>query len=250
MGSCPTTTGGELMSMRYRLSRALRWHPVMRAEVEEIVDLRARQAEGLISLTSFLPLRAPLPPMGGFPMGADLGIELVSRIISSRPKLVVELGAGVSTLLAAYSLEKIGGGRLVSIEHDPDWVGITRERLALHGFPSDTVEVEVRHAPLVPREVDGMSFRWYSEEALGDLEGIDLMVVDGPPNSTGDLARYPALPLMSPRFSPSCVLVIDDTGRHPGTEVVRRWSERWRGSLELYDLPVSGGGMAGTWSAN
>ncbi len=237
------------MSIRYRLSRALRWHPVMRAEVEEIVDLRARQAEGLISLATFLPLRAPLPPMGGFPMGADLGIELVSRIVATRPKLVVELGAGVSTLLGAYALEKVGGGRLVSIEHDPEWVAITKERLALHGFPHDTVEVDVRHAPLVPREVDGASYRWYSEDALRDLEGIDVLVVDGPPNSTCDLARYPALPVMSPRFSSSCVLVVDDTGRHPGTEVVRRWQDRWS-SLALYDLPVSGGGMAGVWSAS
>jgi len=236
------------MSIRYRASRAFRWHPALRAEVEEIVDLRARQIEGLISLTSFLPLRAPLPPMGGFPMGADLGIELVSQIQATRPKLVVELGAGVSTLLNAYALECIGGGRLVSIEHDAEWIDITLDRLALHGFPNGSVQVELRHAPLEPRTVDGGAYRWYSEAALSDLEGIDLLVVDGPPNSTGDLARYPALPVLSPRFSPSCVVVIDDTGRHPGTEVVKRWGDRWRGTLSLRDLPVSGGGVVGVWS--
>jgi hypothetical protein len=235
------------MQLGYRTTRALRWHPVMAAEVETLVDERGRHIEAFVSLTSFLPLRAPLPAMGGYALGADLGVEIVTHILAEKPSLVVELGSGVSTLVTAYALEQAGGGRLVSIEHNPEWVEITRERLALHGFPRSGVDVEVRHAPLL--SVSGVSpaTQWYDLAAIEDLRDIGLLTVDGPPNAGGDLARYPALPKLAERLADSATIVVDDAGRIPETAMIERWEAEHRGTLTIRRVPVAGGGAIGAW---
>ena len=235
------------MQLGYRTTRALRWHPVMAAEVESMLDERSHHIEAFVSLTSFLPLRAPLPPMGGYALGADLAVEIVTHVLAEKPSLVVELGSGVSTLVTAYALEQAGGGRLVSIEHNLEWVEITRERLVLHGFPRDGVDVEVRHAPLAPVTGVEPATQWYDLRAIDDLQDIGLLTVDGPPNDGGELARYPALPKLAPRLADAATIVIDDADRIPETAAIERWEAEHRGTLSIRRLPVAGGGAIGTW---
>jgi predicted O-methyltransferase YrrM len=79
-----------------------------------------QQLESLISVTSILSLRTPLPPMRGWAISPDFGVLLVAEILRKKPRQVLELGSGVSTLLIAYCLEKIGHGRVVSFDHDKD----------------------------------------------------------------------------------------------------------------------------------
>jgi hypothetical protein len=234
------------MQLGYRTTRALRWHPVMAAEVETLLDERSRHIEAFVSLTSFLPLRAPLPPMGGYALGADLAVELVTHVLAERPSLVAELGSGVSTLVTAYALEVAGGGRLVSIEHDLEWVEITRRRLALHGFPRAGVEVEVRHAPLAPLAGCAPATRWYDLAAVEDLHDIGLLTIDGPPNDSGELARYPALSRLADRLADAATIVIDDAARIPETTAIERWEAEHR-ELTVRRVPVAGGGAIGTW---
>src|SRR5690606_18547556 len=79
--------------------------------------------------------------------------------------------------------------------------------------------VEVRHAPLVAR--------WYEASVFADIDTIDLLIVDGPPATTGQLARYPALPLLAERLSPGAVVVLDDAERDAEAEIARRWCEEF-----------------------
>lgn len=39
-------------------------------------------------------------------------------IADERPELIVDTGSGVSTLVAAYALQKLGRGKVVALEHD------------------------------------------------------------------------------------------------------------------------------------
>src|SRR5690606_40791893 len=57
------------------------------------------------------------------------------------------------------------------------------------------------------------SFHWYDLPA-GWLEGrtFDLLVVDGPP-STGEMNRYPVLPMMAGHLSDRAVVFLDDADR-------------------------------------
>ena len=99
----------------------------------------------------------------------------------------------MSTVLVAEALRRNGRGRLVTVEHDDYWAGHTRRELARRGLET---WAEVRHAPLAPLRLGAGEQPWYALDAIQDLEGIDLLIVDGPPRRVAPLARYPALPVL------------------------------------------------------
>src|SRR5690606_6944595 len=104
-------------------------------------------------------------------------------VLAERPRTVVELGSGVSTLLTSYALESIGDSEahLYSLDHEAQFAGITRSNLAAHGLAG---RATVLDAPLVETQAGGETRQWYDiaelESALGARK-IDLLVVDGPP---------------------------------------------------------------------
>lgn len=76
----------------------------------------------------------------------------------------------------------------------------------------------VLDAPLEPNaEFDGA--RWYSLKELPSVTGsVDMLVIDGPPQSTARLARLPALPALAHMTSRDCVVFLDDSDRPPEKE--------------------------------
>lgn len=181
---------------------------------------RAREIEAMLQLFSRVQPRAGMPSSGGWALNAPEILTLLDLVTTNRPKLVVELGSGTSSVWLGYALERSGNGRVISIEHDPDFAGRTKEDLRRHGLED---VVEVRTAPLVASPVPGHETPWYDPVAFEDLDGIDLLVVDGPPGPTGPLARYPALPLLHKRLSEQAVIVLDDIDREGEQEIVERW---------------------------
>ena len=66
-------------------------------------------------------------------------------------------------------------------------------------------------------------FQWYEVDAFRDLNEIDLLLVDGPPGSLGETARYPALHVLESRLAPNAVVILDDADRPDEQGIVRRW---------------------------
>src|SRR6185295_577572 len=64
------------------------------------------------------------------------------------------------------------------------------------------------------------------------IEPIDLLVVDGPPGDVGDLARYPALPLLHERLSDNAVILLDDASRRD----MRLILDLWLREFDNFDL--------------
>src|SRR5262245_8470214 len=54
-----------------------------------------------VNLAAVLEPRVPLRRPGGWAASADLLVEIATRVIEERPGLVVELGSGLSTIVAA-----------------------------------------------------------------------------------------------------------------------------------------------------
>jgi hypothetical protein len=52
-----------------------------------------------------------------------------------------------------------------------------------------------------------------------------VLVVDGPPTATGDLARFPAIPLLRERLAPDAVIIMDDLIRDSDQRVADLWRE-------------------------
>ncbi len=184
------------------------------------------QAEALAGLYATLPIRTPLPAMRGHVMSPDFAREIVSGTLSKRPKTVVELGSGVSTVLTAYALEVIGdeSAHIYSLDHEPLYASITRNNLAAHGLEKWATIID---APLVETKVDGSTRRWYdTSQLLASIEAreIDLLVVDGPPARDDKMAREPALPVLQHKLSARALVMVDDAGRAGEREIVRRWT--------------------------
>ena len=165
----------------------------------------------------------PFPAPGGWAVTPDTLVELVTRVQSDpRDLLVVECGSGTSTVWIAHChLAKAGHGRVVSLEHDPEYAAATR--MHLHRLGLDDW-AEVRDAPLTDVEIAGGTTQWYDPRALADLTEIDLLLVDGPPWRTSDDARYPALTMFAQRLATDATVVLDDVKRDPESRIAERWT--------------------------
>ncbi|HEY0951416.1 class I SAM-dependent methyltransferase, partial [Nocardioides sp.] len=199
-----------------------------------------RQLQALLNLTEIVPLRAGLPPLGGWAASPDLVLEVVDHLLAERPRVVVELGSGVSTAVLALAVREHGlDTRIVSLDHNAHYAAQTRELLERHGVAD---LVEVRYAPLARTHVPDHLTPWYDEAAVADLADIGMLVVDGPPKATGPAARYPAVPLLADRFAARCSIVVDDTVRPEDRAVVTRWADRLP-DFDVRDLPLEKGAV-------
>jgi predicted O-methyltransferase YrrM len=169
------------------------------------------------------PLRGGYLPWSDAAMRPVGLVAVLNEVALAEPDLVVECGAGISTLFLARLLAQRRRGRLVSVEHDERWASWVRRTLAAEGL-ADRASVVV--APL-RGGADGRP-GWYDparvDAAVGD-EPIGFLLVDGPPAHAPGLgaARYPALPHFAARLAPDAVVVVDDLWRDGERDVVRRW---------------------------
>ncbi len=182
--------------------------------------------DALHQLHRRFPIDGPLPLLGGWALSPAGLLQLLDLVSTRSARTLVECGSGVSTIYLAWLLRQQPGAKLISLEHEPGFASAIRERL--RDLELDDV-AEVRLAPLEPATFGGWSGKWYALEAVRDLEAVDLLLVDGPPQSSGEQARYPALPVFEPRMSPEGIILLDDANRSEERAVLDRWLDagRW-----------------------
>jgi predicted O-methyltransferase YrrM len=139
----------------------------------------------------------------------------------------------------ARRLQQAGRGRLVALEHAPEYARATRVEIAAYGLEDYATVLD---APLVDHVIEDEKWSWY--ELGPDVPGeVDLLLVDGPPGTTVALARYPALPLLRDRLAPGAVVLLDDGDRDDERKIVQRWKAELGGVEPVY-LPLG----KGAWS--
>ena len=193
--------------------------------VDQLLRAQTREVEALAQLFQGFTPRAPMPSSGGFALNPTDLLDLLHLIRTRRPRLVLELGSGTSSVWVAYALEQCGG-RLISLDHDAAYAEKTRAALVAHGL---TGVAEVRDAPLRPVVLDGRTFAWYDVDAVADLNDVDLLVIDGPPERTGPDARYPAMRVLEGRLADAATVLFDDAHRHDEQAALRKWVETIEG---------------------
>lgn len=216
-----TLVGGLQLEVFRRLTRNLcSLREDFNRKIERDGFLNFQQTEALTNLLAVMQPGLPLPQTRGWAVWPDFLSTLYTLIREKQPRLIVELGSGVSTLVSGYALRQNGGGRIVSLDHSDDWLQATGTHIERHGVGD---YVELRHAPLQAVDVRGRSALWYDTRQTADLRDIDILVVDGPPGSTQPMARYPALPLLFDRLSPDAVILVDDANRDDEQRMVKQW---------------------------
>lgn len=182
-----------------------------------------RQTEAFIQLSNLLQFKAPIPSTRSWAASPDLLLLISETVKKHKPSLVVELGSGVSTLVAAKS----GARKIISIDNSEEFGGKTRDLLKEHKVRG----VEIRIAPLQPY---ANGSQWYDVSKLQDLKKIDLLIVDGPPGSKNPEARYPALKEFKDKLSAKAIVIIDDVNR----DGERKLAEDFAKALPNHELII------------
>ena len=94
------------------------------AEAEELVktvgkrlDHHYAQVQSYVSLMRTIKPRKALPVMRGWAASPDFINLVLSHVQDNRPKVILELGSGVSTICLAYFLKDLGMGHVFSVDH-------------------------------------------------------------------------------------------------------------------------------------
>jgi predicted O-methyltransferase YrrM len=210
-------TGLTLIALAYAIRTIRAIHPKIAKLLAAQNELRVqqlsiakeaghhyRQSEAFAQLIKILDFKAPIPATRGWAGSPDLLLTLVTLVRKYKPKTIVELGSGVSTLVLAKSVGR--GGKVISVDNSEEYAGYTRELLKDHGIRN----VQIIVAPL--KKYPGGS-EWYDLAKLKTIRRIDLLLVDGPPATSDPAARVPALAEFISKLSPRAVVVLDDAIR-------------------------------------
>ena len=196
-----------------------------------------QQIEAFLDIQCFFNNGEHLPAMHGWPISPDFARYLIQLLEKNDYDLILEFGSGTSTVLIAKALAKLQRKRQdkpvvvqVAFEHLEKYYTQTLAELESMGLAQ---LVQITLAPLQPYQPpNGHTYSYYTcHEKLADLAAsltaepyIILMVVDGPPASTGKHARYPCLPAVLAHFKNSQIdILLDDYARNDEKEVGRLW---------------------------
>lgn len=196
-----------------------------------------RQLEALQGLYAELQFQHSLPPTREWAASPDFLLVLARHVRAYAPHTVVECSSGVSTLVLARCLQLNGRGKVYSLEHDAHYAARTREQLQRCGLQDWAV---VHDAPLTNYYLEQECWPWYSLKNFPTSLRPDMLVIDGPPQATRRLARFPAAPLLFPLLAPGAAVYLDDAARPDEQAIVQRWQAAYP-AMQLEQLPCEKG---------
>ena len=179
------------------------------------------QIQAYVDLVRLLRIETPLPRLRGWAASPDFLLLVAKHALRSKPNTIFECSSGASTVVLARCAQLNGVGHVYSLEHDPHFADITRQSLADAGVAEWATVID---APLTPEPALGGQL-WYATSAIPNIEDIDMLVIDGPPESTAPLTRFPALPALAPRFAARCDIFADDADRPAERAMIERWKQ-------------------------
>lgn len=196
-----------------------------------------KQLESYLSILHYMQSDELIGDMHNWPISPDFALFLIRQLEINDYDLVIEFGSGTSTVIMAKTLAKIAiqrrgktPVRQVAFEHLGKYHAQTHTNLQQAGLAEDMLLV---YAPLAPYTApNGNTYSYYDchqtmEELAQELTPDDLrilVVVDGPPTSTGKHARYPAVPMILAHFIGAQIdILLDDYIRDEEKEIVQLW---------------------------
>ena len=186
-----------------------------------------RQLEILVPLMNDLNIIKKIPNTRGYAASPDF-LYVINQIIKEeKPKLIVEAGSGVSTLIASYSIKKYNSdSKIISLDNDEHYANKTISDISNHNLEGFS---QVIHAPL---KKYNDQFIWYDISKISSLDKIDFLIIDGPPSKGSKDARYPALSLLFDNLSEDATIILDDSKRKMEQNVVKRWEQEFPGKFD------------------
>jgi glycosyltransferase involved in cell wall biosynthesis/predicted O-methyltransferase YrrM len=159
-----------------------------------------------------------------------VAIELAEHLERTRPKRVLELGSGISTLmLAQYAARH--GATVVSLEHGRSFHERTARMLSQFGLRD---QVDLVLAPLQSTRLEIGTYPWYHARLHGQF---DFVFVDGPPLSDG---RQAVLPALKGHLRAGWEAWLDDGDRDHERDCLDLWQPHLRFSRSFHEVDNKG----------
>ncbi|MFZ1020350.1 MAG: class I SAM-dependent methyltransferase [Halobacteriota archaeon] len=148
-------------------------------------------------------------------------IEVLHGHKSSESTFLIELGAGVSTLVLANLLPRLCHDvHIISIEGDESYARQLRDRIKTYEL--DRI-VSLHHVPYANSD-DGCWFNKDSLRRVLDDKKVDILLVDAPPGGLCRNARQPAIPFFLSYLTQNGVVLLHDTHREDESAIADGWS--------------------------
>jgi len=194
-------------------------------------------AQDAFALEAMRPLGEAFLPWTGFSVSPAAILKILTVAEFYRPTVILELGAGLSTVfLARYARYRgFEGTSIISVDNDEAWLGLVAEYLERENLESYVHLTYARRmawrppaavaAPADSTWKFELPDKWYDPSAIRSaLNGrsIDMLLVDGP-KGRGTITRYPALVEFAADLAEGCTVVLDDAHRPPEQEIIARW---------------------------
>lgn len=175
-----------------------------------------------------------------YPISQVLACFLARIVINMGLNNILEFGTGTSSLVFARSLKLLGGGRLTSVESDPQWCSDIWAKVE---------GIKVVDAKLIvsqPRFVISRKGLYYcytsAKNEIAERGPYDLVFIDAPKWSYG---RDGSLHIAFPFLRKGTLLVIDDAGRPGDRWSLCRWLQIYPGiQLAVFDPNFARRGVA------
>jgi len=170
----------------------------------------------------------------------DILLKIHAHVRLFRPRVVVQLGSGASTVVIADALRQNGLGRLTVVDtsdHSGEHMLTMLQQECLENWVDlrvgDLDAWEGEH--LGPKGAD-KSILWYPISLLTGIDNVDLLFVDGPPKATCPFSRYPALPALADKLSPNAEVWMDDVILQEDKDICERWAKEYNFELEHFSI--------------
>ncbi len=192
---------------------------IYKMQLDRVHDVN--QVESLLWLYQQFQPQVAFPPMRIIAGSPDFFKVIIENCQNHRPGVIVEAGSGVSSVVISEWLRATGGAAdHYALDHLQQYAEETARKV-------EYANSRVLYAPLRSHAIDGRSWQWYDISELDEVQAIDLLIIDGPPEDIQRQARYPALPLLWEKLSDRAVIILDDTNRPDERAVIRKWCARY-----------------------
>lgn len=190
------------------------------SKIQEGFENHFLQLESLLFIYNSLPNLKFLPATKGWAGSPDFLAKIVELILKEKPLFVLEAGSGVSSVIIGLALKLNNYGKSISLEHDIHYANITKENMVINELEIKSV---VKHCPLIEYNNLEQKWKWYDINELNFTNKIDILIVDGPPRVTQELARYPAIPILHEYFADRFSILLDDSKRDDEAIIIQKW---------------------------
>jgi len=159
--------------------------------------------------------------------------QYIIRFIKRKTNLfIVELGAGTSTVVLAYTLSKYcQNSLLMSFEAEESWVEKVHKDLSKYKLNSYAV---IYHVPYKRYH----NYIWFDHSLIREIlflfkRKIDILIVDAPPDTLCPYSRMPAIPFFLEYLKEDSVVFLHDSKRSDELFIIKEWSNYFKEIINI-----------------